>query len=63
MKKLSFIISGMIYSLLIFSIPILTTISWFLGWDLFVKILLIIVFLGELIMLGIIISWKIEDEE
>ena len=63
MKKVFFILGGMICSLIIFGIPVLTAISLCLGWSEFISVMGIVVSLGEVAMMGMTIAWKVEDEE
>lgn len=62
MKKVFLVLGGMICSLIIFAVPVLTTLSWVLGWDALGKMLLHIALVFEVIMLGLIISWKVDDD-
>ena len=62
MKKVFFILGGMICSLIIFAVPVITTLSLVLGWDAFISMLLLIALAFEVIMTGLIICWKVEDD-
>ncbi len=62
MKKVFFVFGGMICSLIIFAVPVLTTLSWVWGLNPFVKMLLHIALVFEVIVTGLIICWKVEDD-
>lgn len=64
MKTLAEIIGAIIISIVIFAIPIVTTLSWACSWDDFIKYILTIICTSELVLLFVYILPKVMlDEE
>lgn len=63
MSKIVSIIGGIVVSVLLYAVPILTTCAFTLGWDDFIAYLLLIVALTELTCLTLLICAKAEEGE
>ena len=63
MSKIASIIGGIVVSVLLYAVPILTTCAFTLGWDDFIARLLLVVALVEFTCLTLLICDKAEGGE